>query len=382
MRSAPRPLRSAEAIPTPCRPWRLGARGIASGAPFPVSSGPSPGSVSSGPAWSGGRALLLLSLVLSSLAACGSFSGLTREERDALSQYQSRAQLFYDGGNYDSSLRMVQKGLDLTPNDYKLRNLSGAIHFQLRERDRAELRLAERELDAVHDERRPSNHEPFHLFFYAKTKQEIGRDHARQAELMRREAANADLTESERTILTGRAKEHASKSLVYWDRAANTFQQLIDREELLRFAHKGLMEIAAERNDYPNAVKHAELCLARNLGEQEAKQALIRDTTVVGYEVEKRKELRELVEQELRVREGLAEMHYRQGDFASAVEQLDKVLVLDPRNSTDYYNRARALEALGRVEAARRDYENFLSTTDLPNSDERVGRAYRFSRGE
>jgi hypothetical protein len=51
---------------------------------------------------------------------------------------------------------------------------------------------------------------------------------------------------------------------------------------------------------------------------------------------------------------------------------------MDPTRSTDYYNRARAYEKLGRNEDARRDYEKFLGTTKLPNGDERVAHAFDY----
>ncbi|MBK8977574.1 MAG: hypothetical protein IPM29_16800 [Planctomycetes bacterium] len=314
------------------------------------------------------------------LAACGTFGGLSTEKREELAEFQRRAKLYLEGRKWDTALRMVDKGLAIDPQDYNLRAVQGACLFELRNQDPDNLRRAEVVLDAVYQERDPEDHRPYLLFDYAKVKQELGRLHQARAHVLERETTNQDLTDSERTVRRARADEHQRRALECWAAASVAFDALIDREELLRFAHKGLMEIAVERGDYAGAVAHAEACLTRNTTEQEAARAVIAETMTPGFEIEKRKELQDLIEQELRIRAALAEMYYGRGQYADAVTQLDLVLRADPGRSTDYYNRAKALEELGRIDDARRDYEKFLGTTNLPNDDDKVQRAFRFTQ--
>ena len=49
------------------------------------------------------------------------------------------------------------------------------------------------------------------------------------------------------------------------------------------------------------------------------------------------------------------------GDLQGAVGPLTKALELDPRQYTVLYNRAMALDALGRREEAKRDMERFIA---------------------
>ena len=63
-----------------------------------------------------------------------------------------------------------------------------------------------------------------------------------------------------------------------------------------------------------------------------------------------------------------------------SLAQLDALIEMDPTRSTDYYNRARILEALGRTEPARRDFDKFLSSTRLPVGHEKVTHAFEFTR--
>jgi tetratricopeptide (TPR) repeat protein len=59
---------------------------------------------------------------------------------------------------------------------------------------------------------------------------------------------------------------------------------------------------------------------------------------------------------------------YRQGDFAHAIELLDEAYALDPQPVL-VYNRARAAEGIGNLDAAIAGYEKFLA--DEPNAPDR-----------
>ena len=99
------------------------------------------------------------------------------------------------------------------------------------------------------------------------------------------------------------------------------------------------------------------------------------------FERDQRSQLEALVQQEIKVRLALAEMHYRKAVYDAAISHLDRLIALDPTSSTNYYNRARAFEAIGDSPGARRDYEKFLGTTKLPTGDGRVAHAFEYTHG-
>jgi tetratricopeptide (TPR) repeat protein len=320
-------------------------------------------------------------VLLLSCASCGALTpSLDKEQEQRLTQFQSNAQLYYDGQRYDQSLDMVRKGLDLDPEDYKLLSIAGWCHLQLSERDPDQLVRAESYFDQVYDQRDPMSHMPHVLLGFAATKQRLGKEHQRLATTLLSEVESRDLPKTEQTIRSSRAEEHGKRARAYWDEAIHLLDILIEREDLLRFAHKLKMETYVEIGDYEKAVEHGELCLLRNADEQEIKNATIRETLVAAAERKARTELQELIDQEERVRSALAEMHYRKGDYAASLAQLDRLLSMDPTRSTDYYNRGRALQELGRIDEAHRDFEKFLGTTRLPSEDSRVAFAYEATR--
>lgn len=316
--------------------------------------------------------------LLCALPACGVF-GLSQDERKELALHQSNAQLYYDGQRYDQALASVTKGLEIAPDDYKLTGIGGRILLVTSSATPANLDRAARMFDRLARMRSLDDHAPHALLGIGQCEQQLGLRHWRRAALLDTEIQNRGLAPAEIDKLNAQANEHRSQAEYHWREAERAFQALLRREELLRVAYKHLMEIAVERNDYDTATRWATEFLARNATEQTALQAIIRETMVLGFEREKRIELQELIEQEKRVRASLAEMHFRKGNHALAVDELTALLTLDPTRSNDYYNRALALEALGQHEAARRDHEKFLAATKLPASDKRVLHAVQFT---
>lgn len=325
------------------------------------------------------RPILLLGSV-ALLSSCTVFGGLSKDERDRLASFQQYASLYWESNSFDQSIDMANRGLEIEADNYRLLQTKAWCLYELRDRAPDNLRRAEELFQQAWEQRAPLDHRPALLLGFGKTKQTLAYRHKLEAEILDREADNPELQVTERTTRRNRAKEHWRKAEGYWDEAERILSTLLKREELLRLTHKSLMEIAVERNDYAGAVQHGALCLERNRVEQEEWQALIRETMVADAEIKARNMLTELVDQEVRVRMALAEMHYRQRDFEASVAQLDELLRLDPTRSADYYHRGRALEEMNRREEARRDYLKFLGTTALPTSDDRVIHAFEFTQ--
>ncbi len=326
-----------------------------------------------------GPAVLLLTL-----ASCGVLSpGLTQEDEARLANFQANAQDYYGNQRYGQALEMVRKGLELDDDNYMLLSLAGWCHLQRSERGgpTEELLVAEEYFERVQRARSVKDHATHVLLGLATAKQRLGLENRRLADRLDAQIASGRLSKTEQTVQASQAKEHRQTAERSWRESIALLEVLVEREDVLRIAHKLLMEVYVELGDYEKAVLHGDLCLQRNLDEQEVKNAVIRETLVAAEEIKARKELQELEDQEIRVREALAEMHFRKEAFAEAVAQLDAVLAKDPTESVHYYNRGRALQRLERREDARRDFEQFLRTTSLSSDDERVATAFEAVRG-
>lgn len=308
---------------------------------------------------------------------CGVFGGRSREQRDRLAFYKQNAGTYFLGDRYEQALDMAQRGLEIAPDDYELLVTSGLCHLQRAGEDPVELSDAEKYFDKAFDQRRFEDNRPEAILGYATVQQRLAIDQERRAAAIAVELERKNLAGSDRLAAEARAKEYGGRASSFQEKARRAYRTLLEREELLRYAHKGLMEIATEKNDYDAAVLHGEACLSENHKAQEVHNKVIRETLAPNEEQRSRAAISELIDQEKRVRSALAEMHFRKNQPARSIEQLDALLTLDPTRSSDYFNRGRALEQLGRTDEARADFEKFLGTTSLATSDDRVAHAVR-----
>ena len=323
------------------------------------------------------RLLLFLPTLLAT--SCGIF-GLSTEERQRLALYQQNAANYYEGRRFPQALTEVEKGLEISPADYKLHSIAGWCHLLSAEGNPQRLAQAEQLFDRLNSMRSTSDHDAHALLGYAICKKRLGVLHQDRAKRLRSEAASPDLAEESKAIRIARATEHENMFRSYFRDSVRVYEQLIDREESVRIAHKHIMEIRVLEGDYQGAVEQGNLCLERIDPEKRYLNRIIAETMSVDYEREKRVELQRIIDQENRVRSALAEMHFRREKFQASVEQLNLLLSADPSRANDYYNRARALEAMGEKNRAYQDFEKFLMTTNLPMGDERVRRAFGFNK--
>lgn len=323
------------------------------------------------------NSLITLSAALA-LPACGVF-GLTQEEQDKLNFFQENSALYYDGGRYAQALDLVEQGLQLDPSNYKLLSTQAWCYYRQVE-DRPSL-LPETALlfQQLYEMRTPSNHGAPALLGQGGVQKTLGIRHWERAKVLKVEAQNEDLPETRRAESFARASEHERQAEVHFERARTAYRALLDNELSMRVAHKQLMDIAATQNDYVAASEHGLACLKYNREEQDIRLRQIRETMEVKQEREARVLYQDLIDQELKVRSALAEMHYNNKDYQASLAQLDEILNIDPLRSEHYYNRANLYEVLGRTEDARRDYASFMNSTNLPSGHEKYVRAYEFT---
>ena len=311
------------------------------------------------------HALLLLVALL--LPACGAFGiGMTDEEEQALAGYQSRAQLYWESEKLEQCLQQVQKGKELAPDDYKLNTIEAWIYLRASLSNPKALDQAVERFDAVMSWRSPSAHSPQVLRGRASAYQQLGQRARREAVRLAEMVEKSGGEDPQVAEWVARRSEYATRAQAHFRTAMRTVQHLLDKGESLMEAHQLAMHLSEALRDYNACFRHGDAYLDLSRIAQEQKQLEIRRTQVLGYEAEKRKELRQLKIEERMVREYLANTYFDRGLYDDAIRHLNQVLAMDPDRSETYYNRARCYQELGRTELMKRDYQSFLVKSDLP----------------
>ena len=105
-------------------------------------------------------------------------TNLSYDQRKSLADHQQNAALYYERGLYGQAIAQVDKGLELDPDDYKLKSLKGAILLRSvgtgGTQDQKRLDEATRILTEVYDERSDARHEPHVLLNYGQVLQKRG----------------------------------------------------------------------------------------------------------------------------------------------------------------------------------------------------------------
>lgn len=315
------------------------------------------------------------------LSACSMF-GLTDEERERLAFLKESSALYYDTERYSDALGLIVRGLELAPDDYKLRSMEAWCYLQQVEDRPHYIRICEQLFDKLWEMREASDHGEPVLLGMGNTQTRLAHRHLESARALEREVETTSLPEHDVAIREARALEHKERARHHLDRATKAFSAMLDNELNLREAHRNLMEIAWARDEYELAVEHGLASLEHNLRAQREWANRIDQTMEVAEEHEARLRHQRLVDVEVATRSLLTKMHYTHKDFAAALEHLDALLRIDPTRSADYYNRARVHEELGHVAEARKDYNKFLMFPNRDLSDAKVKRAFEFTKIE
>ena len=308
------------------------------------------------------------------LASCGIF-GRSAADEAALARYQRNAALYYEGGRFDQALDQARRGLEIEPEDYKLSVIRA---WCLLRKSRVEPRVfpdALAEFERVMRMRAENRHGPQALLGYALARQKLGIHERTLAEGRREEIERGALEPDRVAAARNEMENHREAAARHFREAERLLGRLVQRGDLLLEAHYHLMQTSALRGDYVATLEHGRAFLDRVRAEQERHQKNIERTYVVAFEEDQRRLLQQLIDRELEVRAFLANVHYDHRRYDLAVAELDRVLSMDPTRTNDYYHRALSLEALGRLDEARRDYEKFLATTRLPPGSRQVRHA-------
>lgn len=312
---------------------------------------------------------LLLSLLF---CACTSLSS---EEQSLLAGYQQRALTFFEGNHQNQAMGQIEKGLEIAPDDYKLTALKGCVMLRqsgdAMSTDHRLLDEATALLAQVYDERSPSRHEPYLLLNYGLALQKQGRRRLGEAIRLNGQATRT----AEPSVAEGlraQATAQSEQAQVLLAQAAEQFDVLIERGELPRIAHNHRMQIARDQGDDERFVREAGEYLNQCKLAQEVTQKRIEETGSVRHELEQMQWLEKLRGEELEVRGLIAQFHYEHKNHQAALDQLNRVLELDPRRFADYYNRGRVLLELGRLADAQADMRKFLADPTLPSTSDKA----------
>jgi tetratricopeptide (TPR) repeat protein len=308
------------------------------------------------------RRLTSLTLLLLA-AACSSTQS---EEERQLASYQRNAGLYFEGGKFDQALGLIDRGLEIEPDDYKLLSLRACIHLrQSAPASGTDHKLLDQclaEFEEVFDQRDLAYHDRYLLFYYALAQQKQG-----QRRLA--EAARIDPHAEDAKQKVIDANDDADTSLM---ESRKLLLALLDRGEVPRLCHFHLLQIAAVTRDSAGMLEHGDKYLEAAAADQKKTQDEIDRTTIWGYEQFRKSSLQVLRGDEIGVRALLAQHHYERGEFEKALAHVDAVLAIDPRRSDERYNRGLILKKLGRNDEAKDDMRTFLATTTLPPDSAKV----------
>jgi hypothetical protein len=300
-----------------------------------------------------------------------------------LKSHQRNASFYYEGGNLAQAMGQIEKGLELDPDDYKLNSLKGAVLLKTsadsQGTDHKQLDEATQLLARIYEFRSPSRHEPYLLFNYALALQKQGRRHLGEAVRLEGQASRAPEPEN-KTLLESAKKEHevATEDLV---KARELLSLLIERGELLRYAHNHQLQIAQDLGDDAAFQAAGKAYLEQVAKDEQVEKTRVETTKAAAHEAERFKALRALFAEEVEVRILLAEHYHLRaakttGEEAQKLREeelanLNKILDRNPQRSADYYNRGCVLLELKQEEAAKADFRRFLATTTLPATNEK-----------
>ena len=307
------------------------------------------------------------------LCSCGML-GPNSEQRQQLYFHQSNAKLYYESRHFDQALDQIQRGLAIEPDDYQLHLVKSMTLLRVAQErnDPAKLREAERSFDHLMTLRKVDKLEPQALLGYALMQQRLGLEQSTEAERIREELKRTAWSELERTQREAKANEHEQKAQSFMNIAERQLADLLKRGDLPDLAEYHLLQILSLQGRLAEAIEHGHAYLKHSAKNQALHHTNIERTPSVAYESFQRKELQDLINQEIEVRALLANLHFKLGQHAEVVAELDRVLALDPTRSIDYFNRGRSLKALGKTELMRRDYQKFVATTKLPPGSAQV----------
>jgi tetratricopeptide (TPR) repeat protein len=330
----------------------------------------------------------LLPILLPLLAtSCAIFGGLSEEEQKSLEVYRKNADDYFNRASTSNqvqgfyrSLDQIDKGLELVPDDYRLKSRRAWCFLMLGKRDPRFLTDAETAFKDVMPLRSDDDHDPRTLLGYGLTLHRLGLIQRIRAEILEDEVKHQGAGTSDSDDPKARASEHRKKADAYFHNAERQLLKLVAKEDRLTTAYRHLINLKEHQGDRAAVKRYGEAYLERCQRDREYWEKKYQATTVAGYEANVVvPALEDLDRNELQVRDTLSFAYQQDREYKKAIEHLDRMLHMQPNRPIYYYNRGDCYRALAMDAAAKRDFKKFLGTTALPPEHPKVKHAFEFT---
>ncbi len=291
--------------------------------------------------------------------ACAGCSGLSKQEQDQFDIYMRNGQRYYDGGRYEQAEQQIRQALEIKEDDKKTRLMLAWTLLQLGSPQ--QLREANEEFESLvrkHDD-------DYRVRLgYGTTQYKIALLRAKQIPVLER---RGDIELLERA-----QKEHDDALEV----AKSEFETVLELNPDDPSALSNLGQVLALEGDADGAVALFErfLGLAEKTRRYLEGQKRSRVITADQLEILNAKIDRN-IRREVTVRDLVANIYFDQGRPEAAIDQLTRILALEPNWIDTYLQRARCWSRLAEYDKAVDDVETFLRKTDRGFEDPVVKRA-------
>ncbi|MCE9636118.1 MAG: tetratricopeptide repeat protein [Planctomycetes bacterium] len=306
-------------------------------------------------------ALASVGAVLLTTAGCQSVTG---EDRQVASAYLENAAQYYDAGHYLNAYQQWSKALEFDPNDERAQLGQAMALYQLgRDTTKdgmARLAESEKRLDTLRDGGLGDQSWKAELG-YALVQQRWAELYDRAARI---QEANATARSPQNEAALATAKAELPRRIA---QSEASFRKVLDdsrtEPNFKMTAWLGLAKMTARRGAYDESLRwcrkyEEQVVRSREFWE---KQPETYATRLFGARL-----------QEAELRDVLGNTLFKLGQFASAEDELNRLVALQPQRASAYVNRGMLREARGAWDLARSDYARFLQLADLTSDDPNI----------
>ncbi len=310
--------------------------------------------------------LLVALLSCVALAACGSDGPKQLTKTQKLGLYLENSLRYYEMGDLDRAQDQAQRALKLDPKNERFLLMLGKIHLN---RDTTEdILIAERIF-----ERHPNQKDYRVKLGLGAALERKGTLEDQASVAIRSGQRYTDHADPER-----RAEELEELAKKHWKRAYQQYELAIAYHSGEIAATNGLIRTSGLLGWDARSIEWAR-ALIKALGASTTVRRLELEEVAIDAEHERklRASIRANTDLTVQSHEYVAEIYYRMGRKDDALEELSRVIELDPERNLAYSRRAQLFYEAGQYLAAKDSIQRYLRlSTDLPFEDENIRGAY------